>query len=401
MNGAFFISKGKKMTITSYSVNDNTGIIDDAMLPSQVIGVFRMMLGDQRIQWNDAEWFEYLDGTPNASVSYVSGNQFRVTGNDASAHYHVGRRVKIVGSGAPIYGTITAVSYASNATTVTVDASLTNEPINVFTSILSNEADAIPRKAIQEIVGDMLSGNTTSAINVTYQESDGTIDFEVTAQATENNFSNADKSKLDGIATNANNYSHPTSAGNKHIPSGGSSNQLLRYSTSGTATWWTPNYVPNTGNSSIGGVKNFTNTTEASSTTNASVELAGGLGVAKKIRAGGDIHTAGGILATGDVTAFVGSDLNLKHSIENIEDPISKVQKLNGTSFYYNDPKSDREHGKQYGLIAQDVEKVFPEIIKKSEDGHLRIRQAGFELTALLIEAVKELSDRVKTLEEK
>ena len=47
----------------------------------------------------------------------------------------------------------------------------------------------------------------------------------------------ADKTKLDGIATGANNYTHPTTAGNKHIPSGGSSGQLLGWSASGTAEW--------------------------------------------------------------------------------------------------------------------------------------------------------------------
>lgn len=47
----------------------------------------------------------------------------------------------------------------------------------------------------------------------------------------------ADKSKLDGIASGANNYVHPTTSGNKHIPSGGSSGQILRWSADGTAVW--------------------------------------------------------------------------------------------------------------------------------------------------------------------
>ena len=50
-----------------------------------------------------------------------------------------------------------------------------------------------------------------------------------------------DKTKLDGIATGANNYTHPTTAGNKHIPSGGSSGQILRWSSSGTAAWGAEN----------------------------------------------------------------------------------------------------------------------------------------------------------------
>lgn len=51
----------------------------------------------------------------------------------------------------------------------------------------------------------------------------------------------ADKSKLDGIASGANNYVHPTTSGNKHIPSGGSNGQILRWSADGTAVWGNDN----------------------------------------------------------------------------------------------------------------------------------------------------------------
>lgn len=60
-------------------------------------------------------------------------------------------------------------------------------------------------------------------------------------QSTAGLMSAADKKKLDGIATSANNYSHPTSSGNKHIPSGGSSGQILRWSADGTAVWGADN----------------------------------------------------------------------------------------------------------------------------------------------------------------
>lgn len=56
-----------------------------------------------------------------------------------------------------------------------------------------------------------------------------------------NDFSAAYKTKLDGIAANANNYVHPTSAGNKHIPAGGSAGQILRWSADGTAQWGNDN----------------------------------------------------------------------------------------------------------------------------------------------------------------
>ena len=49
--------------------------------------------------------------------------------------------------------------------------------------------------------------------------------------------SSTDKSKLDGVASGANNYVHPTSSGNKHIPSGGAAGNILSYSADGTAQW--------------------------------------------------------------------------------------------------------------------------------------------------------------------
>jgi hypothetical protein len=57
-------------------------------------------------------------------------------------------------------------------------------------------------------------------------------------------------------------YTHPTSAGNKHIPTGGSAGQFLKYSASGTATWATPSYTTNTNTTySAGGGLDLTGTT--------------------------------------------------------------------------------------------------------------------------------------------
>ena len=72
------------------------------------------------------------------------------------------------------------------------------------------------------------AGNYTDT-NTTYTVGDGGL--------TQINFTSADNTKLDGIATSANNYSHPTSAGDKHIPTAGASGQFLKYSSSGTAIW--------------------------------------------------------------------------------------------------------------------------------------------------------------------
>lgn len=68
--------------------------------------------------------------------------------------------------------------------------------------------------------------------------------------------SKEDKSKLDNVADNANNYTHPTTSGNKHIPSGGSAGQILRWSEDGTAVWGSKyGYTSPATRTALGGIK--------------------------------------------------------------------------------------------------------------------------------------------------
>jgi len=83
-------------------------------------------------------------------------------------------------------------------------------------------------------------------------------------------------------ATDANNYSHPTTAGNKHIPTGGASGQFLKYSSSGTAIWATPSYTTELAYTAITGkpstfaptIGNTSTTAKAGDTTTITVNQA-------------------------------------------------------------------------------------------------------------------------------
>ena len=88
---------------------------------------------------------------------------------------------------------------ASGATNVTNNNQLTNGA-GYITATLTNEQ-------VQDIVGGMVTGNTESGITVTYQDSDGTLDFTVASQ-TDNNFTTTLKNKLDGIASGATNVTN-------------------------------------------------------------------------------------------------------------------------------------------------------------------------------------------------
>ena len=88
---------------------------------------------------------------------------------------------------------------ATGATNVTNTNQLTNGA-GFITATLTEEQ-------VEDFVGGMVTGNTETGITVTYQDSDGTLDFVVASQ-TDNNFTTTLKNKLDGIATGATNVTN-------------------------------------------------------------------------------------------------------------------------------------------------------------------------------------------------
>lgn len=81
----------------------------------------------------------------------------------------------------------------------------------------------------------------TDANGVPAWRDDANTTYSAASQSVNGLMSATDKKKLDGIATGANAYTHPTTSGNKHIPSGGASGQILRWSADGTAAWGADN----------------------------------------------------------------------------------------------------------------------------------------------------------------
>ncbi len=110
---------------------------------------------------------------------------------------------------------------------------------------------------------------------------------------------------------------------------------------------------------------------------------------------------AGAILATNDVVAFASSDERLKENLEPIGSAVEKVEQITGYTYNWIPMEDIHVYGdmKDIGVIAQEVEKVLPEIVSDRENGYKAIKYD--KLTAVLIQAVKELSNRVKELESK
>ena len=113
------------MTVSSYSTtaSSNTAIngvnISEGMSPSDVNNAIREQLKDVRSVWNDKEWFLLGDGDGTTTFTRASATSITVAANITST-YHVGRRVKVVGSNTgTIFGKIATSSFSSPNTTVT------------------------------------------------------------------------------------------------------------------------------------------------------------------------------------------------------------------------------------------------------------------------------------------
>lgn len=87
---------------------------------------------------------------------------------------------------------------------------------------------------------DTLDKITDALWNTVYSNTH-THDNKSVLDGTTASYTTVEKTKLAGIADGANKYVHPTTSGNKHIPSGGSSGQILRWSADGTAVWGADN----------------------------------------------------------------------------------------------------------------------------------------------------------------
>ena len=88
------------------------------------------------------------------------------------------------------------------------------------------------------------------------------------------------------------------------------------------------------------------------------------------------------------------SDERLKENIQPLSGALSTVLQLQGKQYRLIDESVDQT---DIGLIAQDVEKILPEIVSETEDGYKAI--AYQSLTAVLIEAMKEQQNQITALQ--
>ena len=158
-------------------------------------------------------------------------------------------------------------------------------------------------------------------------------------------------------------------------------------------------------NNTYGVILNANNATgvltfQTNSTERARFSSAGGFSVGTTADPG-----AGAIYATGNITAYYSSDIKFKENVRDIPDALATVNAIGGKLFDWTDDYIESKGGADgyfvqkadFGVVAQDVQKVFPIAVRTREDGSLAVDYE--KLGALAFAALVELTKRVEALE--
>ena len=139
--------------------------------------------------------------------------------------------------------------------------------------------------------------------------------------------------------------------------------------------------------STLAGIVSLSDTTDSTSKTTGALIVGGGVGINNTLNVGGD------------VIAFASSDKRLKDNIKPIEGALDKVSKISGNTFDWNEEKQNTYKGKDYGVIAQEIKDVMPELVDTRDNGYLAVKYD--KIVPLLIESIKELKKEIEELKSK
>lgn len=115
-----------------------------------------------------------------------------------------------------------------------------------------------------------------------------------------------------------------------------------------------------------------------------------------KLDVAGDINASGQVRVNGIALT---SDERFKQQITNLPDALNNLLQLRGTSYFFNKeafPASNFSSNKQIGLIAQEVEKIFPELVTTNGDGYKSVNYLG--LIPVMIESIKDQQKQIAGL---
>lgn len=286
-------------------------------------------------------------------------------------------------SGGAVYATST-----SALTTGTLPVTAGGSGVATLTGIAygngTSAFSAASAAQVVAVIGSTAVTNATNATNATNSANLAIIDDTTTATSVYPVWSNG---------TTGNQALETSSTKLSFVPSTGVLSSTS-FSGAGTGLTGTASSL------SIGGTATTATTANALNTSNNYQVNSLGVGTAGS-------GTAGEIRATNNVTAYYSSDIKFKSNVQNIENALDKVTHIGGKTFDWSDDYI-KDHGGEdgyfvqkadFGVIAQDVQKVFPQAVRTRDDGSLAVDYA--KLSALAFAAIVELKARIDQLENK
>ena len=91
------------------------------------------------------------------------------------------------------------------------------------------------------------------------------------------------------------------------------------------------------------------------------------------------------------------SDARLKKDVISLDGALDKIDAIRGVQYSWNDAAQPQE--RQIGVIAQEIQAVYPELVMEGGNGYLSVDYP--KLTAVLIQSVKELKELIMSLANK
>ena len=132
----------------------------------------------------------------------------------------------------------------------------------------------------------------------------------------------------------------------------------------------------------------------------ADLVVEGNVGIGAQDPLGYKLYVNGTLFCTANsYTAgnLITSDERLKTNIYNLETVSDRVMRLRGVQFNWKDSDRNKKDGPQIGLIAQELENEFPELVMEDNEGIKYVRYDNF--TAVLLEAIKEQQSQIEALQ--
>ena len=383
---------------------------------------------DQRLDSLESESGSYLTSVPNAHIntslnSYTSSNNNDITSIEG--------RLDNIESNTGSYDDQTVITSLNSFT-----ASNGNDSLNSFTASNGNDSlNSITSsfdQRLDSLEGESGSYNTITAFH-TFTASLGTVSTFAVTQSVQNDDTliptaravSASIAEIDTAdLTSLNSFTASNGNDSLNTFTGSNGNTSINSFTSSfnTAISLNSDDVTVLGNLTVQGTQTQLNTQTlniedknlliASGAADSSAANGGGITIDganatmtwshsdTRLEFNKALHITGDVEATGDIVAFASSDERLKDNIQPIDNPLEKLSQISGKTFDWNEEKQNIYKGRDYGVIAQEIEAVLPELVNTREDtGYKAVKYD--KLVPLLIESIKELQKQIEELKSK